>query len=71
MNTTYDRTVLLTKLSKLYVFGELGLDPKTFERTADNAWIGFADWLLRRHSPQRSLGMRRAEPSGRRPVSKK
>ena len=47
MNIILNRTALLTKLSKLYVFTELGLDPKTFARTPDTAWIGFADRLLR------------------------
>ncbi len=60
MNTTLDRTTLLTKLSKLYVLGELGLDARTFARTPDTAWIGFADRLLRYQPRQRPHRVRRA-----------
>jgi hypothetical protein len=60
MNTTYDRSTLLSKLSKIYVFGELGLDPKMFERTADSAWILLADRLLRHQPHQLVRGRRRA-----------
>jgi hypothetical protein len=59
MNVTH-RTALLTKLSKIYVFDRLGLDPRTFERTADSAWVEVADRLLQRHPRQPSTGTRRA-----------
>jgi hypothetical protein len=65
MNNTHDQATLLTKLSKLYVFGELGLDPKTFAATPDTAWIGFADRLLRHQPQQRPHSPRRAVPLGR------
>jgi len=71
MNNTHDQATLLTKLSKLYVFGELGLDPKTFEATPDTAWIGFADRLLQHQPRQQPFRPRRISAAGRRPVSKK
>jgi hypothetical protein len=57
MNQADDRTALLTELSKRYVLAELKLDPATFARTADSAWVGVADRLLQRHP---SRGTRRA-----------
>ena len=46
MNKTFDQSTLLKQLSKNYVVGELGLDPKSFVATTDAAWIPLAAKLL-------------------------
>ena len=50
MNMTFDQSALLKQLSKNYVVGELGLDPKSFVATTDTAWVSLAARLLRRES---------------------
>jgi hypothetical protein len=64
----YNRSGLLMKFAKLYVLGELGLDPKPFARTADSAWVGFADRLLQPGMRQR---MRLSKSSGRKAIRSK
>ncbi len=54
-NTYIDQSRLLTALSKTFVKGELGLDPKNFAATADTAWISLAARLLQRQSQARPL----------------